>query len=61
MILASLCQVMSPWTYVLVAESQGLQMFFNIIQKVFYLMNLLYSCALLYVFYIFAQIETFKK
>lgn len=53
MILATMVQVLAPWANVLRLESLTIQRVFNVTQSVFYFVNMIYSCLLLYVFFIF--------
>lgn len=53
MILATMVQILAPWTYVIKPDSSNLLGVLNITQSLFYFVNLIYSCLLLYVFFIF--------
>ncbi len=52
MILATMVQILAPWAYVLRPES-NIHRVLNVTQSVFFFVNMIYSCLLLYVFFIF--------
>jgi len=53
MILATIVQILAPWANVLRPESTNIYQVLKVTQSLFFFVNMIYSCLLLYVFFIF--------